>query len=235
MHGVSLRYPAHRNQRDCTITGTLAAGSELHVVEGHIEQSGPPSPRTPRDSPYIPAPGDEIFGRNPFKPPDVVRPAPSDPESIESPRTPVQHVAASFDCKSPKNPNERLICRSTELSELDGNMADLFNSVLSRLDNTARQEQQNSQRRWLKERLDCGDDFICTKEAYSERIETLKSVLAKLTTKAAAEQCRVLDPDPPIECTNNSKWLHCRIIIEWHHGCSIRLQRKQVMGFCWTT
>jgi len=75
-------------------------------------------------------------------------------------------------------------------------MADLFNSVLSRLDNTARQELQNSQRRWLKERLDCGDDFICTKEAYSERIETLKSVLANLS--GAVEQCRVSDPEPPL-------------------------------------
>jgi uncharacterized protein YecT (DUF1311 family) len=100
---------------------------------------------------------------------------PNSPESVG------QSHGPSFDCKSAKNPNEKLICQSTELAELDRNMADLVTSVMDRLNNTDRKELQKSQRSWLRERLDCGDDFTCTKEAYDERIKHLKSVVAKLS------------------------------------------------------
>jgi uncharacterized protein YecT (DUF1311 family) len=99
----------------------------------------------------------------------------SSPESVG------QSHGPSFECKSAKNPNEKLICQSTELAELDSNMADLVTTVMDRLNNTDRQDLQKSQRSWLRERLDCGDDFTCTKEAYDERIKHLKSVLAKLS------------------------------------------------------
>jgi uncharacterized protein YecT (DUF1311 family) len=107
----------------------------------------------------------------------------SSPESVgqSSPESVGQSHGPSFDCKSAKNPNEKLICQSTELAEFDSNMADLVTSVMDRLNNSDRQELQKSQRSWLRERLDCGDDFTCTKEAYDERIKRLKSVLAKLS------------------------------------------------------
>jgi uncharacterized protein len=112
--------------------------------------------------------------------------------------------SASFDCKTAKHSNEKLICQSTELSALDDKMADLFTKVSDLLGNRDHQQVKDSQKNWLKERLDCDDDFLCTKSAYSERIERLNSVLTKLTDKAsnakaaAVEQCRVADPNPPL-------------------------------------
>jgi uncharacterized protein len=110
--------------------------------------------------------------------------------------------AASFDCRSAKHPNEKLICQSTELSELDDKMVTLFNNVRNLLSNIDRHELEKSQRDWLKNRLDCGDDFICTKEEYTRRIARLNAVLAKLTAQGhfagAAQQCRVSDPNPPL-------------------------------------
>jgi S1-C subfamily serine protease len=108
--------------------------------------------------------------------------------------------SASFDCRAAKHPNEKLICQSAELSALDDRMVDLYNKLYELLGNRDRQEIKESQRSWLKERLDCDDDFLCTKRAYTERIERLSSVYAKVTSSSSAtvEQCRVSDPDPPL-------------------------------------
>jgi uncharacterized protein len=108
--------------------------------------------------------------------------------------------SASFDCKTAKHPNEKLICASTELSALDDQMAELFNRVYDLLGSKDRQQIKGTQRDWLKDRLDCDDDFLCTKKAYFERIERLTSVLAKLSSAAkdGGEQCRVSDPNPPL-------------------------------------
>jgi S1-C subfamily serine protease/uncharacterized protein len=89
--------------------------------------------------------------------------------------------SASFDCRTAKHPNEKLICKSAELSALDDQMAGLYNKVYNLLGDKDRQQIKGTQKDWLKDRLDCDDDFLCTKKAYSERIERLNSVLAKLT------------------------------------------------------
>ena len=110
--------------------------------------------------------------------------------------------SASFDCKSAKHPNEKLICQSSELSALDDEMAEIFTKINDLLNSSDRRELRNSQRQWLRDRLDCDDDFVCTKKASAERIQRLKSVLAKLTgrsnSKQFVERCRVADPDPPL-------------------------------------
>ncbi len=72
--------------------------------------------------------------------------------------------SASFDCKTAKHSNEKLICASTELSALDDQMADLFNRVYDLLGSKDRQQIKGTQRYWLKDRLDCDDDFLCTKK-----------------------------------------------------------------------
>jgi TonB family protein len=134
----------------------------------HNAQQSAPGARQPESHGQQSDPSDAVFEPNPVL-------MPNSPESVG------QSHGPSFDCKSAKNPNEKLICQSTELAELDSNMADLVTSVMDRLNNTDRQELQKSQRSWLRERLDCGDDFTCTKEAYDERIKRLRSVLAKLS------------------------------------------------------
>ena len=112
-----------------------------------------------------------------------------------------ESVGQSFDCKSAKHPNEKLICQSTELSKLDDRMVAVFDTLMNLLNSGDRQQLRTHQREWLKDRLDCDDDFICTKRAYTERIERLNSVLAKVrnnTNTNQPAQCRVSDPNPPL-------------------------------------
>ena|SRR5436190_8388826 len=165
-----------------------------------LNKAGPPVQSPPQKPEYVPEPGDALkySHRGSIAP---LPAAPSPAPSGDAPISPAQKVAASFDCKSPRNSNEKLICQSTELTDLDSKMSTLFNNVLDSLSNTDRQELRTSQREWLKERLDCGDDFICTKSAYAQRIDRLNSVLLRLRQKANAEngsQCSVADPLPPL-------------------------------------
>jgi hypothetical protein len=118
----------------------------------------------------------------------------SSPESVR------QSHGPSFDCKSTKNPNEKLIRQSTELSELDNRMVVVFDAVMNLLNSGDGQKLGSHQREWLKDRLDCDDDFLCTKGAYESRIHKLNSIAAKLTNRArsteSATRCRVSDPSP---------------------------------------
>jgi S1-C subfamily serine protease len=50
------------------------------------------------------------------------------------------------------------------------------------------EELKQSQRRWLRERLDCDDDFTCTKQAYRQRIERLSTILARVTDAGAPSE-----------------------------------------------
>jgi S1-C subfamily serine protease len=79
-------------------------------------------------------------------------------------------------------------------------MVAVFDDVMNRLNRSDREDVRASQRHWLKERLDCGDDFICTKEAYTQRIERLNSVLAKIRDGGNTQEaiCVVSDPNPPL-------------------------------------
>jgi uncharacterized protein YecT (DUF1311 family) len=80
-----------------------------------------------------------------FPPPPTDKPAPHSVQAV-----------ASFDCRSTKYPNEKLICQSSELSDLDSKMSKLFDELLGLLNTADGQELKTSQRRWLRERLDCG-------------------------------------------------------------------------------
>jgi S1-C subfamily serine protease/uncharacterized protein YecT (DUF1311 family) len=94
-------------------------------------------------------------------------------------------AAPTFDCNTSRHPNERLICRSTELSELDNRMVALYNDIISYLNRGDQEELKQSQRRWLRERLKCDDDFTCTKDVYRERIERLAIVLGRVRDQSS--------------------------------------------------
>ena len=89
-------------------------------------------------------------------------------------------AAPSFDCKTSKHPNEKLVCQSAELSELDNRMAALYSDLINYLNRGDQDELKQSQQRWLRERLNCDDNFTCTKQAYTRRIERLSIVLARV-------------------------------------------------------
>jgi hypothetical protein len=56
-----------------------------------------------------------------------VQPAPQEPAY---PRAAAIPSGPSFDCKRAKNSNEKLICQSSELSELDQKMSTLFDDLV---------------------------------------------------------------------------------------------------------
>jgi TonB family protein len=89
----------------------------------------------------------------------------------------VPSFAASFDCRTSKHPNEQLICQNKELSKLDDRMAALLRDLSNHLNSKDGEELKRSHRQWVKQSLDCGNDFICTKKLYGERIEQLSARL----------------------------------------------------------
>jgi hypothetical protein len=60
-------------------------------------------------------------------------------------------------------------------------MVALYDDIMNYLNRTDQEELKQSQRRWLKQRLDCDDEFLCTKQAYTERIDRLAIVLGRVS------------------------------------------------------
>jgi TonB family protein len=134
----------------------------------------------------------------------------------------VDSFSASFDCRTSKHPNEQLVCQNRELSKLDDRMAVLLRDLLNHLNYKNGEELKQSQRQWEKQSLDCGNDFICTKKLYIERIEKLsarlpgskeakeisewkESLILKLNKRSVPEQSALpsiagsFAPSPPLE------------------------------------
>ena len=59
-------------------------------------------------------------------------------------------------------------------------MAALYSDLINYLNRGDQDELKQSQQRWLRERLNCDDNFTCTKQAYTRRIERLSIVLARV-------------------------------------------------------
>jgi len=74
--------------------------------------------------------------------------------------------AASFDCEKASNHVEKLICTDDELSQLDENMAGLYETAL--LDKNIASTVKQTQKQWLKKRNTCSDT-ACVKIAYETR------------------------------------------------------------------
>jgi TonB family protein len=120
----------------------------------------------------------------------------------------VPSIAASFDCKTSKHPNEQLICQNKELSKLDDRMAALLRDLSNHLNYKDGEELKRSQRQWVKQSLDCGNDFICTKKLYRERIKQLSAMLPG--TKEGAKEAKEI-----------SKWKES-LILKLNEGSVLR-------------
>lgn len=81
--------------------------------------------------------------------------------------------AASFDCARARTPDERAICKSRELSELDVRMAVWYEAVTGLVPMGTRGAIQDEQHEWLERRGRCGSDFGCLRRAYNRRIGEL--------------------------------------------------------------
>jgi uncharacterized protein len=99
---------------------------------------------------------------------------------------PVQ--AASFNCAKATKPDEKAICDSTKLSDLDVEMATLYRVRMELpMLMGARGAAQDEQRAFLAQRGNCGAGVACLQAAYAARIavlnQTIKAAMQDYCTK----------------------------------------------------
>ncbi|REE22112.1 uncharacterized protein DUF1311 [Paraburkholderia sp. BL27I4N3] len=91
--------------------------------------------------------------------------------------------AASFDCGRARLPDEKAICASRQLSEMDVEMAVRYQMLTGLVAMGARGNMQDEQQAWLKSRKACGANQSCLLNAYRGRIGTLKDEYANLASR----------------------------------------------------
>ncbi|MFM0391480.1 lysozyme inhibitor LprI family protein [Paraburkholderia phytofirmans] len=91
--------------------------------------------------------------------------------------------AASFDCGRARLPDEKAICASRQLSEMDVEMAVRYQMLTGLVAMGARGNMQDEQQVWLKSRKACGGHQSCLLDAYRRRIGTLKDEYANLASR----------------------------------------------------
>ena len=100
----------------------------------------------------------------------------------------------SFDCEAAETPTETLICGEGLLAGLDAQMAELFDLLVSKLDDSESERVRSEQRKFLKTR-DRGCQHTvrqpspdCLTVLYEERIEALR-------LQAWERRCEMFDAD----------------------------------------
>ncbi|MFG1351158.1 lysozyme inhibitor LprI family protein [Xanthobacter autotrophicus] len=91
--------------------------------------------------------------------------------------------AASFDCASARAADEKAVCDSCDLAQLDVKMSTLY-GVLTRLVAMGQRGMiQDAQRAWLAQRSTCGGDTGCLATAYKSRIGQLEAALGQIYSR----------------------------------------------------
>lgn len=88
-------------------------------------------------------------------------------------------LAASFDCSKAAQPDEKAICATPALGDLDVEMATLYRvrmelPMLMGARGAARDEQQS----FLEQRAKCAGDVACLTQQYDQRISALNQTIA---------------------------------------------------------
>ena len=83
--------------------------------------------------------------------------------------------AASFDCARAHAPDERAVCASRALSELDVETAVRFDTLSGLVAMGMRGDMDDAQRAFLASRRHCGSDARCLTALYRSRIAVLKN------------------------------------------------------------
>jgi uncharacterized protein len=91
--------------------------------------------------------------------------------------------AASFDCNRARLPDEKAICASRQLSELDVEMSVRFQMLTGLVAMGTRGNMQDEQQAWLQSRKACGGNRACLLAAYRRRIAMLKDDYAHLASR----------------------------------------------------
>lgn len=89
--------------------------------------------------------------------------------------TPLQ--AASFNCGLPNlAPDERAICRTLDLNDMDVEMAVTYRLLSGLFAMGTRHNMQDAQREWLQSRQGCGGDVACLRASYRARLKSLRAI-----------------------------------------------------------
>jgi uncharacterized protein len=91
--------------------------------------------------------------------------------------------AAGFDCGRARSPDEKAVCASRQLSEMDVEMSVRYQMLTGLVAMGARGDMQDEQQAWLKSRKACGARQPCLLDAYRRRIGTLKDEYARLASR----------------------------------------------------
>jgi len=94
----------------------------------------------------------------------------------------------SFDCRRAVFPDERAICRSSQLSKLDGELAALFGRAIRAVPSAQRAALTRRETEWVVARRHCGRDDGCIEQHYRDRMAALASVLGGGDNNIRSEQ-----------------------------------------------
>lgn len=91
--------------------------------------------------------------------------------------------AASFDCAGARAADEKAVCDSCDLAQLDVKMSTLYGVVTRLVAMGQRGMIQDAQRAWLAQRSTCGGDTGCLATAYRSRIGQLEAALGEIYSR----------------------------------------------------
>ncbi|MGF6770006.1 uncharacterized protein P3T18_002485 [Paraburkholderia sp. GAS199] len=94
-----------------------------------------------------------------------------------------QSFAASFDCARARLPDEKAVCASRQLSEMDVEMAVRFQTLSGLVAMGTRGDMGEQQQSWLAARKRCAANQSCLIAAYRQRIQVLKDQYAQLASR----------------------------------------------------
>lgn len=95
----------------------------------------------------------------------------------------VPTFAASFDCSRARQPDEKAVCASRQLGEMDVEMSVRYEMLTGLVAMGTRGDMQDEQQAWLKSRKACGGNQACLVSAYRQRIDALKSEYTQLKSR----------------------------------------------------
>ncbi|MFG1480843.1 lysozyme inhibitor LprI family protein [Xanthobacter sp. V4C-4] len=92
-------------------------------------------------------------------------------------------AGASFDCATAGAADEKAVCASCALEQLDVKMSTLYGVITKLVAMGQRGAIQEAQRAWLARRALCGTDASCLDQAYRARIGELETELASVYSR----------------------------------------------------
>jgi len=87
--------------------------------------------------------------------------------------------AASFPCAKAETPDERAVCDTRTLNDLDVEMGVRFDILKDLLPMGNRTKMQEDQEAWLTDRRACGADVACLTATYESRLKIFRSLLSE--------------------------------------------------------